>query len=73
MKNTISTNERIFQVFDFEGEVYLCNLVDLGVFKRQLYFGCQPVKSIKHYWNFNFVPIPKTDVLSMLFTKNLNQ
>ena len=72
MKTTIKTDERIFQVTDYEGKISLCNLVDLGTFQGQLYFNGEFVKGIKHYWNFEFKVISKIDVLEMIANKNLN-
>lgn len=65
MKTTINTNERIFQAENFEGETILCNLDGFTFDKELLVYG-NPVKSLKHYWNFKFESFGKLDLKEML-------
>ena len=65
MKTTINTNERIFRVEDFEGEIILCNLDAFTLNGELLVYG-RPIKRLKYYWNFEFKPFSKSDLKEML-------
>ena len=66
---TIRTNERIFEVSDSEGNIYLCNLdhfkLDSGR-KELLTKEGNPIRLLKHYWNNTFKKIAKRDVKGMM-------
>ena len=57
---SIYTNERIFQIQTFDGELILCNLRD--IYLKDL----EDIKSVKHYWNGNFAILSKRDLKDML-------
>lgn len=56
----ISTSERIFQIETFDGETILCNLVT-----AQKLIHSDMCKRIKHYWNYKFTTIGKSEVKEM--------
>lgn len=70
--NRIKTDQRIFQVFtfDYDGPI-LCNIDRLSFNKEILLDGKNPIKSIKHYWNYKFQTIGKIDVKEMIINNNL--
>ena len=66
MRKTINTNERIFQVMNFDGDVNLGNLRDFSISSTgELLFNSESIKNIKHYWNNKFVAFRKADVKTM--------
>ena len=71
--NTIKTNERIFQVENFEGDIILCNLDKLSIDKDGSLMVemiiKHPVKRIKHYWNNKLKSLSKLDVKEMINQK----
>ena len=67
MKNTIKTDERIFEVTNFDGNKYLVNLDAFSIDKAgQLLAYNEEIHSIRHYWNNDFQKISKYDVKIML-------
>jgi hypothetical protein len=67
MSNTIKTDERIFQVENFEGDICLCNLRSFSVSSSgELLCKEQPVKRANHYWNNKFQTIRKFQIKLML-------
>jgi len=64
IKQTIKTNERIFMVETFDSETVLTNLKD--AYKLVKSGNC---KTLKHFWNFKFVPFGKQELILMY--KNL--
>lgn len=62
----IETTERIFQVFNYDDEVILCNLNHLHMMYGQLHCFGKPVKRIKHYWNYNFETIGKDEIVEII-------
>lgn len=65
---TIKTNERIFEVTNFEGEIYLCNLNHFNLNKRGKLVGknSEEIKRLRHYWNNNLTTIFASEVKEML-------
>lgn len=59
---TIRTDERIFQILTYDGDVILCNLVDA-------YNLLPDAKTVKHYWNNKFESFAKADLKKMYETK----
>lgn len=57
---TINTNERIFQIETFDGEIILVNTKDAQQLIKE-----QNCKRIKHYWNYKFQSIGKDEVLQI--------
>lgn len=57
---TISTNERIFQLFDYEGGYVLCNLKTAFRLIKE-----GGISSAKHLWSGNFKSIGKKNILTM--------
>ena len=68
---TIKTNERIFEVTNYEGETYLCNLNHLSLSKQEGLIGAnkEPLVRVKHYWNNTFKVIGKIHVKEMILSK----
>ena len=59
---TIKTDERIFQILTYDGDVILCNLVDA-------YNLLPDAKAVKYYWNNKFESFAKADLKKMYETK----
>ncbi len=57
---TISTQERIFLVEDYEGTIFLCNLQDISV------KDVSNIKRLKHFWNGRLESFGKKDFKEML-------
>ena len=56
----INTNERIFKIETFDGEIILCNLAE-AKYLLQL----QNIKRLFHYWNYDFKPFDKLTLKTM--------
>lgn len=65
---TINTDERVFEVTNFEDETYLCNLGHFTLGKRGNLTGAngEEIKRLRHYWNNNLTSIGKVEVKEML-------
>ena len=57
---TIKTNERIFKIETFDGEVFLCNVKTA---KETLNKG--EIKNLWHLWNFEWKRFGKDDLKQM--------
>lgn len=68
MKDTIKTNERIFEVSTFEDTKILCNLD--GFYTNEngelLTKDGESIRSVRHYWNNEFQRISKKEIKEML-------
>lgn len=56
----IRTNERIFQLWDYEGDYILCNLSLACTLIKE-----GSIKSAKHLWDGKFKVINKKNILDM--------
>lgn len=68
MKNTIKTNERIFEVRTFEDQTILCNLDGFWTNSKGelLTKDGESIRSVRHYWNNEFQRISKKQIKEML-------
>ena len=58
---TINTNERIFKIETFDGDIFLCNVETA---KESL--NKSEIKNLWHLWNFEFKRFGKIDLKEML-------
>jgi hypothetical protein len=65
---TIRTDTRIFEVTNYEGETYLCNLKHFKLSTKQglLGYNKEPLVQVRHYWNNTFKVIGKIHVKEMI-------
>lgn len=73
---TIKTDQRIFQVKNFEGdEPYLCNLNHFSLSDKGALLGYnkEPLVIVSHYWNFTFKKIGKIHVKEMILAHKKNK
>lgn len=69
---TIRTDERVFQVYDVEGNIpYLCNLDHFRIEKTNelLTTNGYSIAMVKHLWNNSFKKISKKYIKEMINTK----
>lgn len=69
---TIKTDQRVFQVKNFEGDLpYLCNLEHLNLSKNGSLLGAdkEHIVQIRHIWNGKLKVISKLDVKNMILSK----
>lgn len=66
MKDTIKTNERIFQVWTFEDNCYLCNVEDFEISRGELIVNNESIRTVKHYWNHKLQRIGKKEVKQII-------
>jgi len=65
---TIKTDQRIFEVTNYNGDVYLCNLGHFNIDAKGNLFGAEnePILKIRHYWNNSLKKTSKKAVVSMI-------
>jgi hypothetical protein len=61
----VTVKERIFQIEDFDGNIFLCNLKDIEL--KDL----QQIKKLKHYWNHKFEAFGKIDLKEMIISHTI--
>lgn len=69
---TIKTDQKIFQVTNFEGDApYLCNLEHFNLSDKGelLGYNKEPLLRVREYWNFTFKKIGKIHVKEMILAQ----
>ncbi len=69
--NTIKTNQRIFEVTNVEGEIFLCNLehFKLNLKGSLVDYDMNEIVRVRHYWNNSLLKLGKIHVKEMILAQ----
>lgn len=72
--NTIKTNQRIFEVTNSEGEIFLCNLehFKLNLKGSLVDYDMNEIVRVRHYWNNSLLKLGKIHVKEMILAQKKN-